>query len=486
MQQKKSSLGKNTLFNLIKNISAIAFPLITFPYISRVLGVENVGKINFGNSIVSYISLLATVGISTYAIRECSKVKDDREKLGEISSQILSFNVVTTIIAYIVFFILLFNWNKLTTYRTLLLIQVLSVLFTTIGADWLNAAMEDFRYITIRTVFFQIVSLVMMFLFVRHPEDYLIYAVIGIVSSSGSNIANVFYRKKYCDTKLVFKIEWRKHLKPVLLFFAIAISQQIYLNIDTTMLGVFKGDYEVGLYGTATKIYSIVNMVIVSLNQVTLPRMSHAYAKKDYEEINAVYRYAASIIVTVGLPCIVGILILAPNIITIIAGRDYIGAALALRILMIPLVFSSLVGLIGGLLFVPSGRENISLNICFVAAIVNFITNLILIPRFGLYAAAATTGLAEIVSFVMCLPHIEKSIVLKEKKDIFLGPVVGVLAFGLVDLIILKLIKMDIIATCSSIIISMIIYVLLQLIIGNTLLESIILKIRKSSGDIAS
>ena len=181
-----ASIKKNTVYNIIKTASSILFPIITFPYISRVLQPDNIGKINFGSSIVGYISLLATLGVTTYAIRECSKVKNDREELGKLSGEILSINLFTTFIAYLVLAVLLLLYGKLRDYRLLILIQSMSVIFTTLGADWLNTAMEDFRYITIRSVAFQVISVILMFVFVREPDDYLKYAIITVLSSNGS------------------------------------------------------------------------------------------------------------------------------------------------------------------------------------------------------------------------------------------------------------------------------------------------------------
>lgn len=155
----KEQIGKNTIYSVIKQISTIIFPLITFPYISRVLLVDNVGKINFGESVISYVSLIASLGISTYAVRECSKVKESKKELSDIASQILSINLITTIIAYIVLGILLLFVDKFEDYRLLIGIQSITIIFTTLGADWLNTAMEDLKFIAVRTVIFQVVAL---------------------------------------------------------------------------------------------------------------------------------------------------------------------------------------------------------------------------------------------------------------------------------------------------------------------------------------
>ena len=144
MKTQKSTVQKNTLFNVVKTLSSILYPLITFPYVSRILMPENVGKVNFGNSIVSYFSLIATLGISTYATRECSKAKKDKILLQQTASEIFSINLISTLIAYVGLIILLVVAKPLSNYRILICIQSTTIIFTTLGADWLNMAMEDY------------------------------------------------------------------------------------------------------------------------------------------------------------------------------------------------------------------------------------------------------------------------------------------------------------------------------------------------------
>ena len=249
MSQK--SIKKNSIYSVVKTSSSILFPLITFPYISRALLTENVGKINFGLSIVSYFSLIASLGITTYAIRECSAARDDKEKLGNTASQIWSINIITTVIAYIALAFTLLVYRKLDNYRTLIVIQSLAIIATTLGADWLNSAMEDFKYITIRTAAFQLASLILMFIFVHRPEDYIKYAVISLVSTAGASICNIWYRRRYCRVRFTKDIELRRHLAPIMYLFVMILAQTIFNSVDSTMLGIFRGDYDVGIYATA-------------------------------------------------------------------------------------------------------------------------------------------------------------------------------------------------------------------------------------------
>ena len=152
-----SNLKQNTIFNMIKVIAQLIFPLITFPYISRVLGTSSVGKVNYASSVYLYLSLIATLSISTYAIRECSRVRNNKKKLNKIASQIFTINLYSTLVAYIVMFVVICI-PKFQTIQNLIVINSINMIFVTLGADWINNTFEDFKYITIRTVIYQFLS----------------------------------------------------------------------------------------------------------------------------------------------------------------------------------------------------------------------------------------------------------------------------------------------------------------------------------------
>ena len=154
---KNKSLKFNAILNVIKQLCSVIFPLITIPYVSRILQSENYGKYNFGNSIISYFSLIAALGVSTYAVREGAKYRDDLKKITKFSREIFTINIISMIISYLLLFILLAVPSPLTSYRKLILIQSIVIFLTTIGADWINTIYEDFAYITLRYIFMQII-----------------------------------------------------------------------------------------------------------------------------------------------------------------------------------------------------------------------------------------------------------------------------------------------------------------------------------------
>ncbi|MDW5473045.1 oligosaccharide flippase family protein [Limosilactobacillus reuteri] len=193
---KRKSLKINAILNGFKSLLSLIFPLITFPYVSRVLSVNGIGKYNFSKSIIGYFLLIAALGISTYGVREGTKYRDNIEKIDQFASEIFTINVFSAILAYILLFLCLLLFSKLHSYFICILIFSIQIGFSVIGIDWLFTIYEDFVYITIRSIIFQILSILLLFIFVRHSGDYLNYALITVFSAVGSNLLNFLKAKK--------------------------------------------------------------------------------------------------------------------------------------------------------------------------------------------------------------------------------------------------------------------------------------------------
>ena len=459
-----NSVNKNAAYNTIKTVFGIIYPLITFPYISRVLMPENVGKINFGSSVVSYFMLIASLGVTTYAIRECSKVRDNRDKLQSTASQILSINILSTLIAYLALAVTLVVARPLDSYKELICIQSATIIFTTLGADWINSAIEDFKFIAMRTVGMQIVSLVLMFIFVHNPEDYIIFALISVIASSGANIINIVYRRKFCKTRLTFQIDWKKHLPPILTLFSLILAQTIYCNSDMTMLGLMKGDYEVGLYSTSVRIYNLVNQVVASVAFVVMPQLAISFAKDDFKRVNELLRYALNFIVVLGLPCLVGMNIICSSIIGTLGGNEYLGASTSLHILSLSLACSFIGGWIGNMMMLPSGRDAVCLRSGVISAVLNVVLNIFIIPIYGLNGAAFTTFLAELTGIMVMWPYIDKRIKIEKLFKMVKAPVVGSIFIAIIGLFVPKIINSYVLISCVTISISAIVYALTLII----------------------
>ncbi len=463
----QNSLKKNTILNILRTCSAILFPLITFPYVSRVLQPANIGKVNFAQSYVNYFVLIAGLGISTHAIRECAVAKKDKAKLEKVSSEIFSINLFSAIIAYVVLFISLAIIKDVQKYIYLILIESFVIAATTFGADWLNSAMEDLKYITIRTVLFQVISLVLTLCFVRTSDDYYKYALIGVLSSAGANIINIIYRGKYCRIHLTLHIDWKKHLAPIVYLFVMQLSTTIFNNADITMLGIMQNDYQVGLYSTALKVTRIISQVVQSLSLVIIPRLTVLFKQGDFENANRLLRKVLGFNLTLGLPCVAGTILMTEEIIFFVGGSEYLGAIPVIRVLILCFMFSLVGGsFLGNAILIPMNQEKYYMMICCITAVCNVALNAFLIPRFSSIGAASATALNGFIIMALLFLKVDKRIRIPDLKPIVIGPTVGCILIAICCLLC-SVIENVYFRTAISICLSAVVYIIVQLIARN-------------------
>lgn len=244
---KVKSIRYNFIMNFILTVSNFIFPLLTFPYVSRVLQVEANGTVAYVSSIVSYFMMIASLGIPTYGIRAAAKVRDDKRKLSTIVQELLIINVILVFLVLIAYFIMLFTLPSMYVYKELFYINAIGILLNVIGVGWFFQAIEQYDYITLRSIFFRLLSLAMIFLLIHSPEDYIMYAGVSVFASVGSNILNFKRLFKYISFKKTEIYHFKPHIKPILILFAQTLVVSIYTNLDTVMLGSMKGTYDVGL-----------------------------------------------------------------------------------------------------------------------------------------------------------------------------------------------------------------------------------------------
>lgn len=397
----KKSLGVNAILNSLQSFLNLIFPLITFPYISRVLSVRGVGIYNFANSIVSYFLLLAALGINTFAVREGAKLRDDRKKISYFASKVFTINLASMMFSYILLFIILIFTKSLHRYLIAILIFSVQIFFTTIGTDWIYTIFEEYGYITVRNIIFKFISLILLFIFVRHNNDYLKYIVITVFASSGSYILNFIHAKKFCDIKINFHFNWKSYMVPILTIFASNVAIQIYVSSDTTLLGFLKNDYAVGIYSTSVKIYQIGAQMLTAMLVVTVPRLAMLMGQKRLREYNELLKQLVNTLLLIVLPGIIGIFMLSKNIILFIASDKYVRSILPLRILCFAILGSALSTVFNQCALIPAKRERRTLVSSTTSAVMNIGLNFALIPICAEVGTALTTVLSEFLMMSM-------------------------------------------------------------------------------------
>lgn len=427
---KRHSIQYNFIMNFILSASAILFPLITFPYVSRILEPSGTGKVAFATSMVSYFSMIAMLGIPTYGVRAVARSKSRPKELKKTVLELLIINAVMTVIAYLFFFISLFLVPSMASDKTLMLICSAGILLNAIGVTWFFQGMEEYTWITLVSVIFKIISVITMFLFIHSSSDYLWYGVMSVLSGSGSGIVNILYLPRFL-AKGPVRLNPVRHLKPILVFFAMTVATTIYTNLDTVMLGMMKGDYEVGLYNAAIKIKVLLVTLITSLGTVLLPRLSEYAAKGNRKEFYRVVSKAVSFVLLFSIPVVLFGMIYSKDCLLLLSGSAYLPAASSMQILMPTIALIGLSNITGIQVLVPLGKENSVLISVILGALVDLILNLMLIPARGAAGAAIGTLAAEITvlifqAFVLArmLPRILRRV---EWKPVLSGTVVFVI-----------------------------------------------------------
>lgn len=411
MSEKPKSLKINFIMNAILTMSSFIFPLITFPYVSRILLPVGTGKVSFVTSVISYFSMFAQLGIPTYGIRACAKVRDDKEKLSKTVQEILIINVIMSLISYTVFVIVLFNIPRFSEDKALFIIVSLTIFFNAIGMEWLYKALEQYRYITTRSIVFKFIALIAMFLLIHEQSDYVIYGGITVFAASASNIFNLINVHRYISLRPIGNYNFKQHLKAVAVFFAMSCASTIYTNLDSVMLGFMTTDADVGYYNAAVKIKLILGSLVTSLGAVLLPRASYYIEHRMMQEFQRITKKSIYFVFLVATPMFLYFILFAREGIYFLSGTAYEGAVIPMQIIMPTLLCIGLTNIMGMQMLVPMGREKVVLYSEIAGAIVDLILNALLIPRMASTGAAIGTLVAEIVVWIVQFASLKNEVV---------------------------------------------------------------------------
>ena len=429
---KQKSLKLNFIMNSILTMSSFIFPLITFPYVSRILLPEGTGKVSFATSVISYFAMFAQLGIPTYGIRACAKVRDNRKELTKTAQEIFGINIVMTLLAYAVFVVALITVPRLQQDKTLFLIVSTTMIFNAIGMEWLYKALEQYTYITIRSIIFKFVALVAMFLLIHEKSDYVIYGGISILASSASNVFNFVNVHRYIGFRPVGQYDFKRHLKPITVFFAMSCATTVYTHLDTVMLGFMTTDADVGYYNAAVKIKTILVSIVTSLGTVMLPRASYYVEHGMKEEFHRITCKAINFVFLLATPLMVYFMLFAKEGIFFLSGDAYAGSIAPMQLIMPTLPFIGLSNIMGIQILVPLGKEKVVLYSEIAGAVVDLIINWILIPSMASAGAAIGTLVAEAVVTVWQYVALRDTVADAYKRvryiPIILGIVLGSLA----------------------------------------------------------
>ena len=484
---KTKSIKINAVLNIIRQCCNIVFPLVIYSYVSTTLGSTNFGKYNFADSIVVVFMILSAIGIPTYAIREGARIRSNGEDISLFAAEVFTINIITLLFFGIILVLCTLTVPRMQNNCLLICILAINMVTNILGRDWINTIYEDYRYTAFRYVLFQIIGIVLVFLFIKKETDYYLYAIIMVIANSGGYILNFFYTQKYIPIKLTKHINIKKHIKPILYLFGVTLAIQIYVKSDIIILGFLQSDSEigtyseVGIYSLASKVYIIIKALLNAVIAVAIPRLSSYLGenrKDDYKRLLEQLKSTMSILV---FPCAVGLFFESKNVLLLLGGEEYVPGYKALRILCFALLFAVFGCLYSQAILIPNRCDKAFFLATIVAAFLNIVLNIILIPCFGMDGAAVTTVIAELLVAIICMLnsknlYSKKAHMNKESFSVFIGcGAISIICF-LFDLII----QNDRIQLISSISISGFVYIIVLILFKNPIAINYISKCKET------
>ncbi|NLY01567.1 MAG: flippase [Rhodopirellula sp.] len=410
--RQPKSLTVNATMNLLNQASAVLFPLITFPYVSRVLQPEGLGRVSFAQAVVGYFAMIASLGIPLYGVREAARRRDDKVALSTLAAELFLLNGMMTLLALSGFGVFMLISTKAASDPRLFWICALPMLAVPLGFGWLFGGLEEYVYITLRSLAFRMVVLAAIFLFIQTQDDYRIYAMIVGLSAAGSEVLNLYFIRNLISWKTISlkSVHVLQHLKPVLVIFSLVGVISIYTSLDKVMLGYLTDDRQVGLYSAADRLVKVIVVLVTSMGVVLVPRLSYYVQQKRFTEYSRLANLSVRVLAFVSFPAAAALIVLARPVILLFCGSRFEPSSPLVQIMGINVVLIAFSSFIGYQVLYSQGKERLLVCSVLFGAVSNLILNWLLIPQWQAMGAAVATLVAEAlvtgVQIVLARPYV--------------------------------------------------------------------------------
>ena len=373
------SIKKNFAYKSVLTLSTYLINFITFPYVARVLGVERIGLVNFVDNTVNYFLLFATMGVGLLGVREIAAVKEDKKRRDQVYSSVLALNLLFTLVSLGIYLLCVVTIPKLCQYDELFYIGTAKILFTVFLVEWFFTGVENFRYITLRSILIKVLYIISVFLFVRDTSDYRLYFILTVGVVVLNALINQLYIREFVRVRWN-NIQLFKYLKQNVTLGIYTLMTSMYLTFNVMYLGLVSNNTEVGYYTTAFKLYSVVLGYFTAFTNVMLPRMSSLLANGEKDRFQELVNRSFSVMSTCCIPLILCSMIMAPQIVYILSGPGYEGAILPMRIIM-PAAFAVGVAQVLAIqVLMPMKKDKVLLVASIIGAVVSLLINLLVVP----------------------------------------------------------------------------------------------------------
>lgn len=401
-----TSLAKNAVFSVIYRLLNILFPLISYGYVARKLTSDGVGRHAAAANNVSYFVILGSLGIHAYATREIARRKNDKKERDKFFSEMMIIGGILTVIASGVFLVCLESVPLFRLEKNLYLICAITVLTNIVNADWYFQGTEEFKFIAGRSFLIKMLSLIFVFIFIRAPEDIYKYALICVLSVVLTHLLG--FARAMKEVRLSFRgAELKRHLRPLLFLALCLVSTELYARMDVTMLDVMKEHSTVASYSYAQKIANLAVVTLIAVTAVFLPRLSY-YFENEKEKFNKLTKFGADAMIFISIPMCLGLSAIASPLVSVWLGAGYEDAVPCMIILSFMIPLKCIGDIVCYQVMMCAGQEFYLMISYMITLLVNAVNNLLLIPRYGAFGAAAASLVSEIIVFAIVIVRSKK------------------------------------------------------------------------------
>lgn len=404
-----STIKNNLGWNVLLTVSGYIFPLLTFPYITRVLGAGNLGLANFALSVVDYAILFSTLGLGSIGFRYIPQCNDNIEQRNHVFNHLVTLHLILSICILIIYTLCIFLIPQLYEHKLLYFVGVSKIIMNVFLVEWLFQGMQDFRYITIRTLVIRLLYVIAIFLCVRKSEDYDIYFYLTIAQVVVNAIVNWRYTRKYVTFKLSIR-GCRSYLFPVFSMGINRILFSFYSSFNIIYLGIKCADANVGYFVTATRLYGIFLSLLTAYNGVFVPYLNSLYGKGDMQNFKHYISYSFSIVAILSIPIGLGGIVLAPEIIRLIAGEGYEPAILPFRIVMIQMLFVSAAQILENQILLSLKKFKEVLICTSISTLLAVIILFVFVPQYAEVASAYAVAIPHVIEAILLYYYARKAL----------------------------------------------------------------------------
>lgn len=432
---KEKSFLKNYLYSMAYQILVLIVPMITMPYISRVLGPTAIGDYGFTSGIVSYFGIFGALGTANYAQREIAFRQTNKSEYSLIFIEILFIRIL--MLSFVSFLFAIFIYFFGDQYLYLYKIQIITIIAWFFDITWLYQGLEDFKFITIRNILIKLLSTISIFIFVNDKTDLGKYAFILSFSILLGNVIAWPQLIKILSRVSLKSLKIKRHFKGILVMFASVLAIQLYTVLDQTLLGILSNTTEVGYYSQAQKVIKLALTVITSLATILLPRIAFLYIKNDFNKMNEFFKISINYLLFIAYPLMVGTILCSTRFVPVFFGIQYGKVVTLMQLLSVLYIILGAGQLMGSILVAINKQKEVTIVVC-VGAIINIIMNLFLIPKLNsvgsVLASIITETFVSVFEFRFIKNIFETNFIINMSKNylissVFMGVIVYLTGF---------------------------------------------------------